>query len=237
MGGFRRYQRCSREGRFSRNARWSPRSGHGRLEGWKHHCHSRLPRLPVTERVRPPVPLSRSPCRTPIRWSPGRSPRPGHCVRPEVRRTPAPARGLPQSQPRPSPPTKFVRSSRYPPVGDPEHGTAFERQVRAACAARLGTDARARRCSRSQLILRNFYFDGLLAVRMRDLHELACLYSRSIRPSPLAPAKNKSSTAQHMLSQLVSTGKRPITFLRRFTSSSERSNKLEDRNRLRTGGK
>jgi GH15 family glucan-1,4-alpha-glucosidase len=30
---------------------------------------------------------------------------------PQVRRTPAPARGLPQSQPRPSPPTKFVRSS------------------------------------------------------------------------------------------------------------------------------
>lgn len=27
---------------------------------------------------------------------------------------PAPARGLPQSQPRPSPPTKFVQSSRYP---------------------------------------------------------------------------------------------------------------------------
>src|SRR5688572_8402353 len=27
---------------------------------------------------------------------------------------PAPARGLPQSQPRPSPPTKFVQSSHYP---------------------------------------------------------------------------------------------------------------------------
>jgi hypothetical protein len=27
---------------------------------------------------------------------------------------PAPARGLPQSRPRPSPPTKFVPSSRYP---------------------------------------------------------------------------------------------------------------------------
>jgi hypothetical protein len=46
-------------------------------------------------------------------------------------------------------------------------------------------------------------------------------------------ARNRSSTAQHMLRQLVSPGKRPITFVR-FTSSNERSNRFEDRNRLRS---
>src|SRR5207237_10504708 len=63
-----------------------------------------------------------------------------------------------------------------------------------------------------------------------------CLYSKSLKPSPRAPARNKSSTAQHMLRQLVSPGKRPITFVRRFTSSNERSNKFEDRNRVRSRG-
>jgi hypothetical protein len=36
-----------------------------------------------------------------------------------------------------------------------------------------------------------------------------CLYSRSLKPSRRAPARNKSSTAQHILRQLVSPGKRP----------------------------
>jgi hypothetical protein len=39
-----------------------------------------------------------------------------------------------------------------------------------------------------------------------------------------------------MLKQLLSPGKRPITFVRRFTSSNERSNRFEDRNRLRSRG-
>ena len=33
---------------------------------------------------------------------------------------------------------------------------------------------------------------------------------------------NRSSTAQHKLRQLVSPGKRPITFVRRLTSSNDR---------------
>ena len=43
----------------------------------------------------------------------------------------------------------------------------------------------------------------------------------------------RSSTAQHKLRQLVSPGNRPITFVRRLTSSSERSSRFVERSRLR----
>ena len=45
------------------------------------------------------------------------------------------------------------------------------------------------------------------------------------------------NTAQHKLKQLVSPGKRPITLVRRRTSSNYRSNKFDDLNRLRRRGK
>jgi len=64
-----------------------------------------------------------------------------------------------------------------------------------------------------------------------------CLYSRSLRPSPQAPARKRSTTAQHMLRQLVSPGNRPIAFVLRFTSSSDRSNRFDERNGLRSRGK
>jgi hypothetical protein len=41
--------------------------------------------------------------------------------------------------------------------------------------------------------------------------------------------ENRSSTARHKLRQLVSPGNRPITFVRRLTSSSERSSRFVER--------
>jgi hypothetical protein len=48
---------------------------------------------------------------------------------------------------------------------------------------------------------------------------------------------SRSSTAQTNVRQLVSPGKRPITFVRRLTSPSERSSRFVDRHlrRCRTG--
>src|ERR1051326_5664920 len=57
-----------------------------------------------------------------------------------------------------------------------------------------------------------------------------CLYSRSLKPSPLAPARNRSSTAS--FSREAAAHFRPA-----LTSSNERSNRFEERNRLRSRGK
>ncbi len=48
-------------------------------------------------------------------------------------------------------------------------------------------------------------------------------------PSPRPPAMTRSMTAQAMVRQLVSPGKRPMTFVRLRTSSSERSSKFVER--------
>ena len=54
----------------------------------------------------------------------------------------------------------------------------------------------------------------------------SCQCSSAVRPSPRALAMNRLSTAQHKLRQLVSPGNRPITFVRRLTSSGERSSRV-----------
>src|SRR6266487_1054806 len=61
----------------------------------------------------------------------------------------------------------------------------------------------------------------------------SCRCSSAVNASPRALAMNRSSTAQHRLRQLVSPGNRPITFVRRLTSSSDRSSRFVERSRLR----
>src|SRR5437868_2994521 len=56
--------------------------------------------------------------------------------------------------------------------------------------------------------------DDWLPMSACDPHRADLLVLRSLEPGPLAPARNKSSTAQHILKQLVCPGKRPITFVR-----------------------
>lgn len=57
--------------------------------------------------------------------------------------------------------------------------------------------------------------------------------SGPLRASPRAPAMMRSMTAQARVRQLVSPGNRPITLVRRRTSSSERSSRFVERRRLR----
>ncbi len=55
------------------------------------------------------------------------------------------------------------------------------------------------------------------------------------RPAQAQAARLAWKATDHR--QLVSPGKRPITFVRRRTSSSDRSRRLDERNRLRSRGK
>ncbi|MDP9224188.1 MAG: hypothetical protein M3P18_10095, partial [Actinomycetota bacterium] len=69
-----------------------------------------------------------------------------------------------------------------------------------------------------------------------DLYLPPCLYSRPLKASPLGPARKRSSTPPHALTQLVSPGKRRMPFVRRRISSNESSDRFEDLERLRSRG-
>jgi len=66
--------------------------------------------------------------------------------------------------------------------------------------------------------------------------------ARQLPPAPVqgpecAASTTRSSTAQHELRQLDWPGKRPTTLVRRRTSSSDRSRRFVERNRLRRRGR
>jgi hypothetical protein len=74
---------------------------------------------------------------------------------------------------------------------------------------------------------------GVWAMRVARICA-SCLCSSAVSASPRALAMNRSSTGPAETQAAGLAGERPITFVRRLTSSSDRSSRFVERRRLRS---